>query len=99
MVELAEVQACHVTHTPGDPVTEHRVEQAFGLDKPEEEWAEVEAVTLLEADWSQLKTAVENPPPAMCARCGAPLGFGGYPIRPASKLLPYLDAVAEAEKE
>jgi len=75
-----------------------RLEQAFGLDKPEDEWPE-DVVTLLEDDWKQLNTSAENPPPAMCGRCGVHLGFGGYPVTPAGKLLPLLDSIADAEKE
>jgi len=74
-----------------------RVENAFGLDKPEDEWVKDEA-TLLEEDWKQLSTSAENPPPAMCGRCGVHLGFGGYPVTPPGKLLPLLDAIADAEK-
>jgi hypothetical protein len=73
-----------------------RVENAFGIDAPVEEWPEF--VELLEDDWKQLHNAVENPPPVACASCGQALGFGGYPVRPASKLLSLIDAIAEAEK-
>jgi hypothetical protein len=42
-----------------------------------------EEILLDEEDWQRLRVAVENPQ-------------GGYPIRPGSRLLPFVDAITSA---
>lgn len=73
-----------------------RIETAFGLDKAEKFW--VKTPELLKEDWDLLRVAVENPPPMNCGQCGASLGFGGYPVRPAKLIIGFVDAISYANE-
>lgn len=74
-----------------------RTERAFGLDGPREE--RPKQVKLLEDDHRKLLDAMEKPPSTNCARCGNPLGFGGYPVPKPRKLEPFLEATKNATEE